>query len=84
MIISYLNSNDKSWLAKEWLGPGFVSISPLGIIILESYQIYLSKLPRNKEICNTSNVWFNYEDIVINFFIRKQNPRKKFNQNKRK
>ena len=40
--------------------------------------------PRNKEICNTSNVWFNHEDIVMNFFmIRKQNSRKKYNQNKR-
>ena len=23
--------------------------------------------PRNKKICNTSNVWFNHEDIVVNF-----------------
>ena len=31
--------------------------------------------PCNKKICNTSNVWFNHEDInAINFFmIRKEN-----------
>ena len=41
--------------------------------------------PCNKKIYNTSNVWFNHEDIAINFFmIRKQNPRKKCNQNKSK
>ena len=37
----------------------------------------LKQTPPNKKICNTSNVWFNHEDLVINFFmIRKQNPRK--------
>ena len=32
------------WLKKECLGPGFVSMLPLSIIIQESCQIYLSKL----------------------------------------
>ena len=34
--------------------------------------------PYNKKTCNTSNKYFNREDLVINsFMIRKQNPRKK-------
>ena len=34
----------RAWLEKECFGPGFVSISPLILIIRESYKIYLSKL----------------------------------------
>ena len=34
----------RPWFVKECLGPGFVSTSPLSIIMRESCQVYLRKL----------------------------------------
>ena len=38
--------------------------------------------PCNKKICNTSNVWFNHEDIVINCFYDKEAKSQKKNETK--
>ena len=37
----------------------------------------VKQTPRNRKICNTSNVWFNHEDIVIIFYDKKVKPQKK-------
>ena len=67
----------RPWLEKECLGPGFVSVSPLRILIREIREIHLSKF----------NVISKYVALLINdliiktltfffFMIRKQNARK--------
>ena len=38
--------------------------------------------PCNKKICNTSNVWFNHEDIAINCFYDKEAKSQKKNETK--
>ena len=75
----------RPWLEKECFGPGFVSISPLSIIIRESYQIYLSKLHVIRKYVTLLMYGLIMKTLSLIFFmIRKQNPRKKYNQNKSK
>ena len=60
---------------KDCLRPRFVSTEYDNLRIMSDI---FKQTPCKKKICDTSNVWFNHEDNVINFFmIRNQNPRKK-------
>ena len=70
-------TNLKSWLEKECLGTGFVTMSPLSVITWEISQIYSSKfhviskyviLQINNFIINTMLITF--------VMIRRQNPSK--------